>query len=589
MAAEEVKRVGEYEVLALIGSGGMGRVYKVRNIISNREEAMKILLPDFAKDPELAARFMAEIRTLAGLEHPNIAQLRTAFQVENQFVMVMEYVEGTSLDKLAPQLQGSLDTVLDYAMQVLAALSYAHGRGVTHRDIKPANIMITSHGVVKLMDFGIAKSTTDMNLTRPGTTMGSIYYMSPEQVRGGTVDARSDIYSFGITLYEMLTGRKPFEAETSYTVLNAQVNEMPTAPAQVNAAIPMSLSGIVMHAMAKNPAERFQTAEEFRRALDGLRTKPSVAAAVQQPAASAETLPVATPIAQAAQNGQQAGFAPVAVVGAPTLKAKSHRALWVTVGALATVLLLVAAGLALPRFYRMFAAQKSGGSGGSAQAQNTPGQGTPSQGTPSESAPVPAATSMEPPPPAAEMEPPAPMKGGDMQRSMASNQGPDSQSMRNQTPGGANRGSGGGQKEFVPGGAGPAPPGGKSQMDGGARGSGAQGSQTPAAPGGQGSAGPVPPTVPVGPSAQEIRQAHDRFSNLDARAQAASAGVQQLRSQQQAEGLDIRGDILASMNRMSNDMRDADQAMGKNDLATANDYMDRAEREVKTLEKFLGR
>src|SRR5271165_4863290 len=183
MALDVGQRVGDYEVLALLGAGGMGRVYKVRNIISNREEAMKILLPDFASEPELAARFMAEIRTLAGLDHPNIAQLRTAFQFQNEFVMIMEFVEGTTLEKLASESKIPLDQILDYSTQALAALSFAHGRGVTHRDIKPANIMITSHGLVKLMDFGIAKGSNDMQLTRPGTTMGSIYYMSPEQVR----------------------------------------------------------------------------------------------------------------------------------------------------------------------------------------------------------------------------------------------------------------------------------------------------------------------------------------------------------------------------------------------------------------------
>ncbi|MGB6688126.1 MAG: serine/threonine-protein kinase, partial [Terracidiphilus sp.] len=286
MSLEIGNRVGDYEVLSLLGAGGMGRVYKVRNIISNREEAMKILLPDFASERDLAARFMAEIRTLAGLEHPNIAQLRTAFQFQNQFVMVMEYVEGTSLEKLGTETRLSVDQVLDYSTQVLAALSYAHGRSVTHRDIKPANIMITSHGIVKLMDFGIAKSANDMQLTRPGTTMGSVYYMSPEQVRGGTVDARSDIYSFGVTLYEMLTGRKPFQAETSYSVLNAQLNEAPTPPVQVNPALPAELNNIVLRAMVKAPEGRFQSAEEFRNALKALRGPHAVEQAAQpvQPA-----------------------------------------------------------------------------------------------------------------------------------------------------------------------------------------------------------------------------------------------------------------------------------------------------------------
>ncbi|MGC2635869.1 MAG: serine/threonine-protein kinase, partial [Acidobacteriaceae bacterium] len=282
MALETGQRVGDYEILSLLGSGGMGRVYRVRNIISDRTEAMKVLLPDYASEPELAARFMAEIRTLAGLEHPNIAQLRTAFQFENQIVMVMEFVEGATLENLARQGPVAPDQLLEYASQVLGALSYAHSRGVTHRDIKPANIMITAHGLAKLMDFGIAKSTTDLQLTRPGTTMGSVYYMSPEQVRGGTVDARSDIYSFGITLYEMLAGRKPFQADTAYSVLNAHLNEAPVPPQQINPNLPAGLNDIVMRAIAKAPADRFQTADDFRNAIRGLQQQRAQAAAPTQ-------------------------------------------------------------------------------------------------------------------------------------------------------------------------------------------------------------------------------------------------------------------------------------------------------------------
>src|SRR5690348_16619613 len=267
MALDVGQRVGDYEILSVLGAGGMGRVYRVRNFISDRVEAMKVLLPDYASEPELAARFMAEIRTLATLEHPNIAQLRTAFQFENQFIMIMEFVEGATLESLARQGGVPIDQMLEYASQVLSALSYAHGRGVTHRDIKPANIMITAHGVVKLMDFGIAKSNADMQLTRPGTTMGSVYYMSPEQVRGDTVDARSDIYSFGITLYEMLAGRRPFQADSSYSVLNAQLNEAPVPPIEVNPALSPTLNAIILTAMAKAPSDRFQSAEAFRNAI----------------------------------------------------------------------------------------------------------------------------------------------------------------------------------------------------------------------------------------------------------------------------------------------------------------------------------
>src|SRR5579863_6302331 len=335
MALEVGNRVGDYEVLAVLGAGGMGRVYKVRNIISNREEAMKVLLPEYTSETELAARFMSEIRTLASLEHPNIAQLRTAFQFENQLVMIMEFVEGTTLER---QQQVSLDQIIEYSMQALSALSYAHGRGVTHRDIKPANIMITDHGIVKLMDFGIAKSANDMQLTRPGTTMGSVYYMSPEQVRGGTVDARSDIYSFGVTLYEMLTGRKPFQAETSFSVLNAQLNEAPLPPVQVNPAVPQALNNIVLKAMVKAPEGRFQSADEFRNALKALRSPH----AVQKAAEATVMAAAAIPAAPAAPSNPAPGFAPVpAPVAAQSRSGKSNRGLWIGMGAAAAVLAVV--------------------------------------------------------------------------------------------------------------------------------------------------------------------------------------------------------------------------------------------------------
>ena len=574
MATENVQRVGEYEILSLIGAGGMGRVYRVRNIISNREEAMKILLPDFARDPELTARFMSEIRTLAGLEHPNIAQLRTAIQVDNQFVMVMEYVEGTTLDKLAPQLQASQDMLLDYALQTLAALSYAHGRGVTHRDIKPANIMITSHGVVKLMDFGIAKSATDLNLTRPGTTMGSIYYMSPEQVRGGTIDARSDIYSFGVTLYEILTGRKPFQADTSYSVLNAQVNETPLAPAQVNPGVPQPLSDIVMRAMAKDPGQRFQTAEEFRSALKALReaepVQPRLQAApipVPVPGQGVSQAPSATPYYQtvldspppAAQQAAPPAFTPVAVVAppAPARPAQSHRGLWIALGSLATVLALVAAGIVLPRFYAMYAGQKSNATSGDTKATTSPaGTGQQSAGATTAGQPAGAAENTVANPPVA---------------SPATN-------TVNAAPAGGSKSGASGST-------------GTSSSSGSPAGRQQQSTGTPAqaGAGGQGTTGTGVNQPPPGPSPAEIRQAHDRFTGLDARAEAAGTGVEQIRSQQQAEGLDIRGDVLASLTRMNSYMRDADRALSQKDLASANDYMDRANGEIEKLEKFLGR
>lgn len=534
MSTEDLSRVGDYEVLAQIGSGGMGRVYKVRNVISNREEAMKILRPDFAREAEFAARFMAEIRTLAALDHPNIAQLRTAFQVDNQFVMVMEFVEGTSLDKLAPQLRGKLDKVLDYATQVLGALSYAHGRGVIHRDIKPANIMITFHGVAKLMDFGIAKSANDMNLTAPGTTIGSIYYMSPEQVRGGAIDARTDVYSFGVTLYEMLTGTKPFKAETSYSVLHAQVSQVPVAPAVANPAIPQALSDVVMRAMAKDPAQRFQTAEEFRSVLSELRrTQPAVMAEAETVVGSE---PRIAPAPAVPAPPAEPAFTPV-VVGAmpvPRPTSQSHRGLWMTLGALLALAVLAAAGVMLPRFLRTHAASPTATAAPATVPQPAAPAAAahPASGPAASTSPVPAGSASAPASALPAVPVPAKPAAARLRPAAAS---------------------------------------------------------VPAAPATPPRSAAAAPAAPSGPSAEEVRAARDRFSELDARAQAAGGNIQHLRSQQQAQGYDLRGDILAALTRMNNDMRDADRALRSNDLAAAKDYMDRANREIETLEKFLGR
>ena len=175
--------IGDYQVVGILGAGGMGKVFKVRNTISDRVEAMKILLPDLANAPELADRFLREIKVQASLEHPNIASLHTAVRVENQLLMLMEFVDGVTLEQKLKE--GPLPTAqaVDYIQQVLSALEYAHARGVVHRDIKPANMMLTPGGVIKLMDFGIAKASGDHKLTMTGTTMGSLYYMSAARRR----------------------------------------------------------------------------------------------------------------------------------------------------------------------------------------------------------------------------------------------------------------------------------------------------------------------------------------------------------------------------------------------------------------------
>jgi eukaryotic-like serine/threonine-protein kinase len=271
-------RIGDYEVLAPVGAGGMGSVYKVRHTISERVEALKIVLPNAAATPEAAERFLREIRLLASLEHPHIAALHNAFRVNGDLFMVMELVDGSSLrDKLrSPGITQS--QALEYAQQVLAALAFAHTRGVIHRDIKPSNVMIAPHGVVKLLDFGLAASLpagprVDDTITQPGTLLGSPHYISPEQARGDRADARSDIYSTGAMLFEMITGRPPFAAGSAgaFAIIAAHLHQTPQPPWEINPRVSPELGAVVLKALAKNPSDRFQSAAEFAATLQSAR------------------------------------------------------------------------------------------------------------------------------------------------------------------------------------------------------------------------------------------------------------------------------------------------------------------------------
>src|SRR3974390_1218682 len=264
------QHVGDYEILSILGMGGMGKVYKVRNVISDRVEAMKILLPDLSSNQGLADRFLREIRLLATLNHPNIAALRTAMTFQNQLVMIMEFVEGETLANRLNRAPLSTAETVNYADQILSALGYAHKQNIIHRDIKPANMMLTPQGVVKLMDFGIARSGTDGSLTTTGTTLGSLNSMPPEQVRGESADARSDIYSFGVSLYEMLTGNLPFQGDSQYSLMTAHLNQPPPPPITLRGDLPPARSEIIMMAIAKDPNNRFQSADAFRAALSSV-------------------------------------------------------------------------------------------------------------------------------------------------------------------------------------------------------------------------------------------------------------------------------------------------------------------------------
>jgi len=274
-----------YDVGLVIGRGGMAEVYEGTDRRLNRRVAIKVLRPDLARDPMFQERFRREAQSAAGLNHPNIVAIYDTGedlisdgvnQVSIPYI-VMEYVDGVTLRQMLNNGPRILpERALEVIAGVLAALDYAHRHGIVHRDIKPANIMINSHGDAKVMDFGIARAMSDAatSVTATSAVMGTAQYLSPEQARGESVDARSDIYSTGCVLYELLTSGPPFNGESPVSIAYQHVNETPKLPSSVDPSIPTTLDAITLTALAKSPASRYQTAAEMRfdieRAIAGL-------------------------------------------------------------------------------------------------------------------------------------------------------------------------------------------------------------------------------------------------------------------------------------------------------------------------------
>jgi serine/threonine-protein kinase len=278
--------VGEYRVEGLLGQGGLGAVYKATHLISQRSEAMKVLLPEQMGTPDMMERFRREIQLLATLNHPNIAALHHAFYLENQLIMIMELVEGEDLRSLSRRTRIPLPLLIEAASQVLAALDYAHARGITHRDIKPANIMVSPAGLVKVLDFGIAISQKSTELTAAGSLIGSPTHMSPEQIRGEKATAQSDIYSLGVTLYELIAGQLPLNGETTYELMMAHMQVIPIPLRELRGDIPASLSNAIARALEKDPAKRFASAGEFLAAMRAQEAPVGTDAVTMAPAAS---------------------------------------------------------------------------------------------------------------------------------------------------------------------------------------------------------------------------------------------------------------------------------------------------------------
>ena len=268
---------GRYEITELIGVGGMADVYKAQDVMEDRPVAVKILKPEFSGDEEFLRRFRNESKAIAVLSHPNIVKIYdVGFTDEIQFI-VMEYIDGITLKEFIEQ-QGVLKwkDALHFITQILRALQHAHDKGIVHRDIKPQNIMLFTDGTIKVMDFGIARFSRIDGKTLSDKAIGSVHYISPEQAQGEMTDERSDIYSVGVMLYEMLTGRKPFDGDTAVNVALKHMQETAVPPREIMPSIPEALEEIVIHAMEKQPAQRYQSAAEMIRDIDTFKLNQSV-------------------------------------------------------------------------------------------------------------------------------------------------------------------------------------------------------------------------------------------------------------------------------------------------------------------------
>jgi serine/threonine-protein kinase len=426
---------------------------------------------------------------------------------------------------------------VDYIRQVLAALDYAHARGVIHRDIKPANMMLTADGVVKLMDFGIAKSATDRRLTMTGTTMGSLYYMSPEQIRGDVaLDARADLYSVGVSLYEMVTGKHPFDGDSQFAIMSAHLQQDPVPPIQIDPRLPAALNEIILMSVLKDPGARFQTAGAFRNALGSVAVpapEPVQAAAVPPPAdAAAQPLPPAA------------------------TRPRSKRGLWMAVGAVAAALAVIGVIQFGPRKGTSAAPQTTPARAPAVQTEPVPAAQAPATQVPAVQTPATQAPAVQAP--ATEPQPARVSKSARPEPSKPASPAPAAERPSAPPP--------------------TSPP---ATAD-------PQQASTPPATQAQAPPAKSQPAAPA-VTPEQLTEAREKFMMLNTRAAGIRSTLQSLAQRQAAGGLNLNARWQEPADLMDSFMAAANQALASGDLAAAKSYMEKAERQIERLEKGLNR
>jgi serine/threonine-protein kinase len=655
--------IANYRIVEKLGQGGMGVVYKAVDLSLDRPVAVKMLNSDLARNPELVERFRAEARAQANLNHTNLATLYSFIVHECNAMMVMEFVDGETVERQIRR-RGPIPSqeAIPLFKQALLGIGYAHRMGIIHRDLKPSNLMLSRNGIVKVMDFGIAKVMGTRGMTRTGTQMGTAFYMSPEQVLNKPVDIRSDIYSLGITLYEMLTAHVPFEGESEYQIMSDHVSTPPPPPTRFYPYIPKGVENAVLKAIQKGSDARFQTVEQFGSALEHPEdyVPPASQPAVTTdgptlgvfegpgPVEQHQTTFPPTPIRPAPtvlEVRSQANPFPAPSAAAPTPAAELRTAsneyatqgprparftakhALMAGGALAGVVLLIVLVNAMrapkpvsspPAVSTTNAPQlTSGGQGqetvhvitpdsgpaaGSSGAASSASAGGTQQGQ-SQPMIVPFSAlrlvrhRLPSYPPAAQSEG---ITGKVTLRLWISKQGA---TERTQVLDGnallvgpaqeavkdwqfAPYVSNGRPAEvvtetavpFQP----PQPAPGPAVPPNSSSAGSSQGNQAQ-----QAGSTPTPQAQPV--DSAELDKLQDELDQLSSRARAAKDSVESLRRQQNAQGLNLRGDIAAAEDRMGLDIDKAQAALQNQNAKDARRYMEKAEADVETLEKFLGR